>query len=525
MSFLAARSDGKPWLFRADSVGTSLSLYLPATVGSRLMGLIRGVALAWLMSESQYGLLQVALLWIAMMQPLLGVGLNEAMARYVPQYETRHALRSFLARAVSLAVLIGAILSGLAWLAAAPLARFFLGAPPEARELPDAAATSALGRLAAITTFCLIVYFLMLAILRGLRMFRAISLIETVYQVGYTVVAVVLAASGYKSTRAMLACYAASVLATTLVFAPWLTHLVVRAPDQRESLSQTGEGRSLLEQMLRFSVWAALAAVMWQTLHYYPMWYLHKVCGRHGEVTAVFAGVRLLTQVVLVVAVAVAAVVQTSVTKTWESRGRETADRQLLLAFKTTVLLLLAISGLLAVSARLLVRLYPASYREGAAIVAPLALTWLICAYLLLLAINFSLIEKTRHVFLPWCLGLLCNVAFSRWLVQPHLSAEEALKAAAWAGVLGITPALILSVTLLKAERRPLDLGTWLLLGVTWALVLPMPLMVPVIALVLLLAVGTATILDHQEKQQIRDALTAGHGKVRQALAQLVGWL
>jgi O-antigen/teichoic acid export membrane protein len=525
MSLLADRSNGKPLLFRADSVGVSLSLYLPATVFSRFMGLVRGVALAWLMTESQYGLLQVALFAVNILHPLLGVGLYETMCRYVPQYETRHALRVFLARAVPMGLLIGLALSGLAWLAAAPLAQFLLGKMPDAPGRPIEADLVALGRLAVGAAFCLILYFLILGILRGLRMFRAISVIETVYQVGFTVAAVVVAVYGFKSTRAMLICYAVSVLTVALVSIPWLIRAVAAASDQRQPLPEIGEGRSLLEQMLRFGVWAALAAVVWQTLQYYPMWYLHKVCPQQGEATAVFAGVRMLAQAVLVVSAAIVAVVQTWVTKTWEAEGPERADRRLLLAFKATSLLLLAMSAVLAVSARLLVKIYPASYGVGAVIIPPSLLNYMIFQHLLFLAIHFSLIERTRHVFLPWCLGLMCSVVSSKWLVQPNLATESALSAAAWAGVLGITPALVVCVILLKAEKRPFDFGTWLLLAVTYALGLPIAFMLPIVAAVLLLGVTTTAILHHDEKQQIRDFLAAGGGKARQILSQFVGWM
>ncbi len=525
MSFFADRSSGKPLLFRADSVGVSLSLYLPATVVSRFMGLVRGVALAWLMTESQYGLLQVALFGVNLLHSLLGLGFYETMCRYVPQYETRRALRAFLARAVCMAVLIGLVLSGLAWVAASPLAQFLLGKMPDARGTPIEADLAALGRLAVAASFCLILYFLMLGILRGLRMFRAISVIETVYQVGFTVAVVVVALCGFKSTRAMLVCYAASILTVALGSSPWLIRAVAAAPDQREPLPEIGEGRSLLQQMLRYGVWAALAAVVWQTLQYYPMWYLHKVCPQQGEATAVFAGVRLLAQAVLVVASAVVAVVQPSVTRIWEAQGPERADRRLLLAFKATSLLLLVLSAVLTVSARLLVKIYPASYGVGSVIIPPSLLNYMIFQHLLFLAIHFNLIERTRHIFLPWCLGLMCSIVSSKWLVLPHLATEPALSAAAWAGVLGITPALVVCVILLKAERRPFDFGTWLLLVVTYALGLPMSLMLPIVTAVLLLAVTTTAILHHDEKQQIRDFLAAGHGKARQVLSQLVGWM
>jgi len=305
-----------------------------------------------------------------------------------------------------------------------------------------------------------------------------------------------------------------------------LAQVILRAADQRQPLSAPGEGRpafSLASQMLRFSIWAALAAMMWQTLQYYPLWYLHKVCGQQGEVTAIFAGMRLVTQAVLVVAVAVVTVVQTAVTKIWEAHGREHADRQLLLAFKATALLLIVASAIMALLSSVLVRIYPAGYAAGADIIPALLLTFLVCAHLLFLAIHFTLIEKPRQVFLPWCLGLMCNAAFGSWLIQPGLAPHAALVAAARAGVLGITPALLLCVALLRAERRPFDFGTWLLLIVTYALALPMSLMLPVIALAALLAGSTAMVFSHDEKQQLRNYLTAGRDNLRRLLSLIVG--
>ncbi len=523
MNLSSAQSDREPLLFKPDTVGASLGFYLPATILSRFMGLIRAVVLTWLIAKGPFGLLQVAVLSISILHPVLSLGFHEAMTRYVPLYETRHALRAFLARAVPAALLIGAGLSGLAYIAAAPLGRFLFDVMPEAGGLPADLDVTALGHLAAATTFCLILYFEMLGILRGLRMFRAISVIETVYQIGFTIVAVAVALCGYKSALAMLVCYAASVLVTVLLFVPTLTRVLVLAKDQGEPLPEPGRG--LIEQMIRFSFWAALAAVMWQTLQYYPVWYLHKVGGREGEVTGIFAAMRLLAQAVLVIALAVVTVVQTSVTKTWEAQGRGPADRQLLLGFKATALVLLGISAVIAVLAGALVRIYPSTYAVGTIAITPSLLNYVVWAYLLFLAVHFTLIEKPRYVFLPWCLGLICNMIFSKWLVQPGLSDESALSAAAWAGALGITPALLACVALLKSEKRPFDFGTWLLLAAAYALALPLPLMAPVIGLVLLLSASTTLILNHEEKRQIRDFLTAGHDKLRQILSQLVGWI
>lgn len=511
-----------PRLFRAESVGQSLTFYLPATAASRCLGLIRGVVLAWLISEEEFGLLQIGLLAINILQPLCSIGLNEAVARYVPQYETRNALHPFLKRAVVMIVGVAMVLSGAVYLAADPLGHLLFATLQEPGT-PCATGDSAaiLTRLAAGTTFALIAYFLLLSILKGLRMFRALSLMELLNSLTFTVVSILAALGGWKTAAAVLACYGLTLAGVVILFATPLLRVIHRATDQSGISDYAGVqpfGRPLVAQMLRFSFWAALAAIMWQTLQYYPMWYLHKMCGQDGEVTAVFGAMRLITQVIIIGAVSIVTVVQTSVTKTWESRGPKAADRRLLVAFKASALLLLLTCLAVAVCRRLIVHLFPAAYADGAPIIPSLLLFFLVGGHLSFLAIHFNLIEKTRYLFIPWVIGVVFNVALGRWMVRPDLSPPEALQAAAWAGVLGITASLIVSLVLIRVARRPLDAGSWILLIAAYALILPVYVLILVVAGVCLLAAATNVIFIADEKQRMREYLTVGRHKIREIL-------
>jgi len=491
-------------------------------VAARVIGLVRGIVLAWLMVEKrEFGLFQITLLAVNILTPLCSIGLNEGAARYVPLYETRHALRPFLRRTVPMVLGVGLVLSLVAYLVAEPLGRLLFATLEQDSGLGmDDPARLMLTRLVVGTTFALIGYFLLLSILKGMRMFRAVSLMEFVNNVAFTLLAILAALWGWRSAGAILACYGITLVIVAILFMMPFARLIGRASDQLGPLNEPATplaGRSVVDQMLRFSSWAALAAIMWQTLQYYPMWFLQKI---HGpEPTAVFGGVRLMTQVVLIGAVSVVTVVQTSVTKTWESRGSALADRHLQLAFKVTALGLLLGCVVFSVPAGLIIRLLPPSYAEGATIIPLSLLAFLIAGHLSFLAIHFNLIEKTRFLFWPWAIGVSCNVAAGIGLIKPELDGTSALRAAAWVGVIGTTGAISAAIALVRSERRPLDKGSYVLIVSSYALALPTLFLCIVGGLLVVVAYSTKLIFDVDEKQLIRGYATTGRHKLGQLFA------
>ena len=102
-----ARSDS---LYSADSVVTSIGASAAVSVVSRLIGLVRGIALAWLIPQAQFGLFGVALLIVNVLLPLCSAGLYEGIGRYVPLHESAGTLRAFVIRS-SLVVVVVALVA------------------------------------------------------------------------------------------------------------------------------------------------------------------------------------------------------------------------------------------------------------------------------------------------------------------------------------------------------------------------------------------------------------------------------
>lgn len=529
-------------LFRPESVSRSLSFYIPATAVARALGLVRGIILARLISEHEFGLFQVTLLAVNVLNPLCGLGLNEGIARYVPLYETRGRLKTYLRRAVPFVAAVALLLSAVVFVAARPLGRAIFETLPEAGAIGIPAETwTTLTRIAAGVTFGTVMYFLVLAILKGMRMFRAVSLFELMNNLLFTVLTVTAALAGWDTAAAMMGGYGLTLLIILPLFAIPISRTIVnapvtiedetaaepplpadtleiveqqmlasvgetepvsrKAPDEQPGMPAGTDGASPLDQLVRFSAWAAVAAVIWQVLQYYPMWFLQKT---HGpSATAIFGGVRLITQVVLIGAVTIIAVIQTSVNKLWESKGHSLADARLLLAYKSTSLLMLVGCVLFALAAGPIMKLFPASFGIGVPVVPLSLMFFLISAHLTFLAVHFALIEKMRHLFLPWTLGLACNVLFAFLLVSRYEPAAQALIGAAWAGVLAMTVALLTAIVLLWREGRPIDAGMIAFWIAIYILALPSLPQIGLLVLVLGVSAATGWVFTAEEKHEM----------------------
>lgn len=505
-------------LFRSETMTQALSVYLPATALFRLVGFGRSVLLTWLLvDQAQFGLFALALVVINLLNPLCSLGLNEAVTRYTPMYETRQMLRSFLARVIPLVWVVAFITSALLMAYSKVIGPLlFQSTSPDA-----SAALVAWGRSVALmqhvtwAVFSLIVYFLALSILKGLRMYRALSLIELTHGVVFAALAILSVKLGYGTAMSLTACYMMSLWVALGCFGlPAALHLMLE-PGQDEPL----QGDPLLRRLLTFSLWAAFAAIMWQGLQNYPLWYLNRIHG--GEAAAMFGAMRALAQYVLTAAATISTVVLTAVTKHWEADGRETADRVLTLSFKATSLLLLSGCVILAVLRDQVVLMFDPRYHPGAEAIPILLMAFLTAGNLTFLAIHFNLIEKMRFLFWPWATGLACNALVGVWLIRGmarrgttaadpssseggfglltcRLTSE--VGSAAWTGAIGMLAALGVCVVLLRAARRPVDRGCWILLAAALVLALRWYISVPIVVLLWLLAWRTSVLFDDHEK-------------------------
>ncbi len=521
----AAKSDPSApgGLFLSTPLSQSMGTYLPATVAFRLLNFGRILLLTWFMSTQQFGLLAMILLVVNVLTPLCSLGLNEAIARYVPQYEHRGEMWAFAKRSVGLLLAVAGVSLAVILLLAPMLGDFFYAqvmADPQMRAEFSGEAPQ-LAQLSGVVIVLLIVYFYLLAVVKGLRMFRALSWLELSHGLIFLAGSLIVIVTGHLSAFTLTGLYGVSLVLPILYFGPRLFFVMGAWPQQAGLLAEAGLARKLL----RFSIWTTLAGVTWQFLLYYPQWFLNKIHGH--EAVAVFNAVRQIGQFVLIGAVAVSTVVMTTVTKTWESQGREPAHRQLSLAFRGTGVGLFLLCAVIALLKDVIIRMFRPDYAPGAGVLPLHLLFFLFGAFLAFLPGHFHLREKTRHLLWPWATGVAANVLFAYWLAGPKLAGLQAtavwqavgpwmgalfttgfsdpqgLNSSAWCGVFAMATAMSLCVLLIRAECSRLDRGTYIVL--VWSLTLVMKPWILAVASGVLILVATRTdlIFSAEERRKV----------------------
>lgn len=492
-------------LLHADSIAISIGATAVASVVARLIGLARGVALAWLIPPAQFGLFGVALLVVNVLLPVCSAGLYEGVARYAPRHESGHSLRRFVFRSFITVGVIAVATTAILGLLGVPIGSALFSTARTVTTQDIAGATTAdlgaLMRACLVCVLALAIYHTLLGLLRGWRMFRAVGVAELIVAGLFTGVAVVGAAGGLTTARALMLVYALACAACCLAFAPGLFRRVTRV------VESSGESPSRpASSLVAFSVWAAGSAVLWHALAYYPMWYLLKVSG--PETVGTFHAVRIITQLVQVGAVMLTGVVAANVNRLWEHQGRAAAAARLTLLTKACLIALIAGATLLSVCRPILMRVLPEAFHAGEAAYGPLVLFFLLVGIVGLVAVRLNLVEKPRWVCLAWSAGVVINVVMSFVLLGGADASVpdqgEALRAAAWAGVAGVTTALLVCTLVVWREGLALDVRTVVLIIAAASVGFGWIVAVAVLLVLLVLASTTTAIFPSHERAGTR---------------------
>lgn len=500
-------------IYRADSIGVSLGASSVAAAGSRLIGLARGVALAWLIPQAEFGLFGIALLVVNVLLPICSAGLYEGVTRYAPYHESAGTLRRFAVRSGCLVVGLAAVATAVLALLAGPVsstlfsATAFAGADGSAST--DAAGLHSLTRASLACVLSLAVYQTFLGLLKGLRMFRALSAVELTTACLFTLSALLGAFGGFVTARALIITYALSCVAAVMIFSPGLVVRLSKTTPSQGRGAQAGSARPA-SRLLTYSLWAAGTAILWHALSYYPMWYLLKVSD--NETVGTFHAVRLITQFIHIAAMMLTAIVAANVTRLWEHNGRDIAVRRLNLLTRTSVLVFIFAATILALLRPLALRLFPAAFASGVEAYDPLVLFFLLVGVVGLVAVRFNLLEKPRLACLAWLVGVVVNILASYVLLSPSQVAAvssdiAALQAAAWAGVIGVSATLAACIVLVSLKGLPLDRPSLALIFATYALAAGWIGALFASMVLTALLVATKLLLSDAERTELRTTL------------------
>ncbi len=478
-------------LFTPAPLTESIKLYLSANALLRAAGIGRGLMLTWWMvSPAEFGVYQLGMLLVNLLLPILSFGSYEAVARFVPEHESKGQLWRYLRRALPLSLMIAVGLCGVLLVLAGPASRVVGGAITGGA----AADHATLIRLTAICVVVLVLYHLVVGVLRGRRMFRALSVMELTAGLLFTGGAVVVSALGGGSGIAVLVIYAAANLVTATAFGAAALWMVWREPHLPTAPDRSGGMRNLLI----FGFWAGWAAFFWQLLMSLPALYLNRVCGE--ELFATYRAMTIFTQLGYIIPAAVSVAVAASVNRIWEVSGREVAVGRLQLATRAVLLATLLLCLLLATLKGAIVLAFSESYREGAQAVQLLLIFYVLAGGLSLVTIRFTLIKKTAYTFLCWASGCAGALLIAVVGIHPE-SSPQALTMTAWAGVGGVSIALLTALVLSHRSGLLPDRGTLLLLAATFLLLAPTAYIVAGGLAVVLLVASTRVVFSPDERQ------------------------
>ncbi|MCG3181299.1 MAG: hypothetical protein BIFFINMI_03679 [Phycisphaerae bacterium] len=440
----------KSWLFEARSLGASLRIYLPMVVLVRFLGLVRIVVLGVLMTSPEYGLLRLAMLMVGLCWMLTTLGLVAGLDRYVPMYEAAGQLRPFARRAVGLCALAGGVLIG-AFLAGAPwLAQIALSGSDADALGAGGGYLLGLMLLVVLSMALSAAYFVVQGLLRGLRMYRAISIMEMLHGAGFLALAVALLLTapggtvGQASSGALRVMWAyAGSLALAVVPAGaglWL-HLR-RWQSQRTPLAERwGETAG---KLLRYSGFLLVTVLLTQGLLMFGPWLLNK---RYGAgPSGLFSYPRDLMQFLPLLGGAVWATAQNAANRHWERGAREVALRQLGLIFRVSGWLFWLSSAAVVLGRGPLVRLLRADYASAGPLLAWFLVSYLLALHVALPHASAVLLENTRVRMWSAVLGLAVHVGAALWLLRGVTAEEGAYLAAlrmAQAGALAMAATLV----------------------------------------------------------------------------------
>jgi len=488
------QAEPKNDLFTAAGVSHSVRVYLPATAIYRGMSLARGVILVWLLARQtgQYGLLSIALQTINILAPLVSLGLNEAVTRYVPAYQTRGLTMPFLRLAVSLIAGVTLPVTALLLLFTHPLGWVIFGGDHPAEIAP-------LTRATFFAIAAIIAYFLIVALLKGLRMFPALAYMELFHGTLFLVFSLAAALLIGPHAEYIVWSYTLAMIIPTLI---WGGLLIRRLSSEKvENLSpETGP---LFRRLIGYGFWAAIAGIIWQTWQVYALWHLTRYdTALHSDI---FATSRLIGQLIMFLGIAISGVVMTSACTVWE-QGRHSESNFLFDFYSKLTFLFLLLCGMLIITARgPLEQIFPRQLSRISDILPQVLLFYQLSTILSFLAIQFTLIEKMRLMLWSWLIGLAANIFLAFLLIKPDRALVGAAEAATWS----MLPAILVTLCLIRAEGQPISIGLVILTLASMSLLAPVWLAWTGLAVLLAWAIFGSQIFDVAQKNQIRAKISA----------------
>jgi O-antigen/teichoic acid export membrane protein len=529
-------------ILRVGTIAQSMSVYLPAMIVQKALGMGRVILFTYLVSREQMGIWSSGVLFFILGAPLVSLGANHAMARYVSTYEARGQLVEFYRRSRVYVLLTVVVVTGicvLGWEFIQPVLER-VGMASDLHVLRDANI-----RLAVVGNLVLMaLYLAQVSFMYGLRAYTLVSIMEVSFSVVFTVwgVAWVLVAPG---ALALLLAHMISLAIVMIAFL-WLLGGAVKRIAQQQADGEeiqtdveieptpSAEGDAMSTTISldaakqppdalattnirwlrigRYGLAGMIGTLIWQCSQYLSYF---MVLHRYREISAGSFWVMMqFTQPLVFVANAAWAVLFSHVARRWEGGDRRGAMFMLETSYKAVALTIITFSVLLYTTSHWWIYILAPKYRHGFHYISGLLTFFLTISNLTMLAIPARLHERPIVIAIGATAGAIANgVLAALWM--PAWGEVGAARAAGVGMFFG--GGLVMLVYLLVSKTRFSD-GTYFVLGTPVLLLLPTYIIGPLWAVILPVCVFSPWVFDAKQKRVLASTLRNGMDSLKRTL-------
>jgi O-antigen/teichoic acid export membrane protein len=497
------------WLLRTGSMAQSLGVYLPAILLQKALGLARVFLFVFFMEAvaEQYGLWNTAMMVFALAGPLASLGANHGLTRYASYYEVRGQLWPFYRRALAGSAILALVVAAAAMLAAGPIAQHVVASRADLEAIP-AGLTYQVTVAALANALLGALYYDLVGLMIGLRVYRLVSLVELLFSVLLTALGVAVLMVRPTALALLGAHFVA--LAGTVAAGLGVLHVGLRQFQRTEGPEWTGrQSLGVLWQVVRFGAVAMVGNLLWLAAQYVSF---HLTNRHYGKATAgVFGFFLAISQPVFMLASAAWTVVFAHAARQWEQEGADAATALLEVAYKAVAMATMALTLGVYVTAPLWQWIVPGSFRSGLPLLGGLLMFFQCLSNLALLTMLAKLRERPAIISLIALAGGAANAALAyAWM--PRWGAAGA----AWAAGAGMLAGggVVALLGLWRARPR-LHAGTYLVMASPVLLALPAWGGAAVWLAVLVLAVWTQQVFSKEQKKVLRGVWIRSWNQVR----------
>jgi O-antigen/teichoic acid export membrane protein len=526
-----------------------MSVYLPAMVLQKALGMGRLILLTRFLSSAEMGDWGLGLMIFTLGAPLVTLGANHSLVRYVSLFEVRGMLGEFYRKACWWVVILAVILTAAGVMVCQPLLEAaifvkvkFLGADVVPQPFPWRLAIAILCNVGLMG-----VYISMMSFIYGLRVYRLASVLEVMFTAMFSVLALTFCYV-WPSALTMLWTHAAALGIVVVVGILYLNVAVRRLcqPDVRQEVAPELAGPVPMEpsadadsvavgipiqasrdtaeikqrdvpafsQVLKFGLLAMVGSLIWCGAGYISFFMIYM---RWGDKHAgPFMVIMRLSQPIIFIANAVWGVLFAHVASRWEKGDRRGAMFVLETAYKSVTLVMMTLAMLIYLASPLWIRVLAEDYQYVTYVSGLLTFYMTVCN-MTLLTILAKLHERPIVIALAALAGGgMIAILAALWMPIYGALIWGEVGAARAAGVGMYFGGGMVTLVYLLSSRTRLHDSTYFVFGTPVLLLLPAKIVAPIWAVVLPVCVFSSWVFTSRQKQVLRETMRKGWASFKQ---------